>query len=73
MVGLNSPFGLIGQIKEKRGYTHRQVMWGQPWLMFVLEMADQPRYVKKSIVPTFDNSTSLKTFLNGTGRDRHKA
>jgi len=69
MVGLHSPFGLFGQIKDKRGYTHSQLMWGQSWLMYILEFADQPRHIKKSKVPVFDNSNDLKNYLNGTGRN----
>jgi len=46
MDGLHSPFGILGQIKDKRGYTHEQILWGQPWAILLLEMADAPRYVK---------------------------
>lgn len=70
MQGLNSPFGLIGQLKEKRGYTHKQVMWGQSWLMYMLELADQPRYTRKQEVITYDNTEQIKEHL-GTGRNRH--
>lgn len=73
MVGLHSPFGLIGQLKEKRGYTHYEIMWGQPWLMYLLELADQPRYAKKRKVPVFEDSESLKEYMNGTRRNRHNA
>ena len=44
MVGLHSPFGLIGQIKDNRGISHEEVMWGQPWLLYILEMTDQLRW-----------------------------
>jgi len=63
MVGLNSPFGLLGQIKDKRGYTHGYVMWKQPWMMYIIEMADMPRYDEKADVPVFDNVTEIKRHL----------
>lgn len=44
--GLYSPFGRIGQIKRDYGYTHEYILWAQPWVLFILEMADQARYVK---------------------------
>lgn len=46
MAGLHSPFGIIGQLKEKFGYTRHYILWGQAWAIFLLEMADAPRYVK---------------------------
>ena len=45
--GLHSPFGVIGQIKEKTGYSHEYILWGQPWIMFLIESADQPRYMDR--------------------------
>ncbi|MDR3057762.1 MAG: hypothetical protein LBU84_06435 [Prevotella sp.] len=47
MDGLHSPFGVIGQIKEKTGYSHEYILWGQPWVMFLIEATDQPRYIDK--------------------------
>jgi len=38
---------VIGQIKEKTGYSHEYILWGQPWIMFLIESADQPRYMDK--------------------------
>jgi hypothetical protein len=56
MDGLHSPFGLIGQIKEKTGYSHEYVLWGQPWVLFLLEGADAPHYVRGSRpVPVVDS------------------
>lgn len=44
MIGLHSPFGLLGQIKRERGYTHEYLLWGESWINILLEGADQPRY-----------------------------
>lgn len=46
MAGQYSPFGIIGQLKEKFGYTHDYILWGQAWVIFLLEIADAPRYVR---------------------------
>jgi len=65
MDGLHSPFGLFGQIKEKRGYTQHQIMWSQPWMMYVLEMADEMRYVKgERQAPVVDSAEDLRKVLH---------
>jgi len=64
MDGLHSPFGVLGQLKEKRGLTHDQIMWSQPWAMLLLEMADEPRYVKgQRPAPVVDNADDLRKIL----------
>ena len=66
MVGLHSPFGLIGQIKNSRGISQKEVMWGQPWLLYVLEMADQLRWdpnAKRNTVPVLDSADDIKNAL----------
>ena len=69
MAGLHSPFGIIGQMKEKFGYTHQYVMWGQPWALFVLEGADAPRYVRGNPpVPVVDNTDDLQAILGGRAK-----
>ncbi len=44
MAGLNSPWGIFGAIKDKRGWTAEQVLWQEAWQNMVLELADQARY-----------------------------
>lgn len=44
--GLHSPFGIIGQIREKTGYTLDYILWAEPWVNFILDSADAPRFVK---------------------------
>ena len=44
--GLHSPFGTIGQIRERTGYTLDYILWGEPWINFILEAADAPRYIR---------------------------
>ena len=64
MEGLHSPFGVLGQIKDKRGYTDEQVLWGQSWIKLMLEMADAPRYVKGGKqAAMFENAEQLKKAL----------
>ncbi len=64
MEGLHSPFGLIGQLKEKRGITHEQFLWSQPWSMYLLEMADSPQYVKgEPPAPVAESAADVKRIL----------
>lgn len=35
-------------------------MWKQPWMMFILEMADMPRNRKKKDVPIFESINEIK-------------
>ncbi|HHU96831.1 MAG: hypothetical protein QM237_10915 [Bacteroidota bacterium] len=63
MVGLHSPFGMIGHIKRERGYTHDQVLWGESWLNLLMENADAPRYSKKEQIPVVDGAGGLKEAL----------
>jgi len=64
MDGLHSPFGILGDIKTKRGYTHHQIMWSQPWAMYLLEMADEPRYVKgDKPAPVAESAEDLRKLL----------
>lgn len=44
--GLHSPFGKIGKIMIERGLTRRQVLWGDSWINFFMEGADQPKWRK---------------------------
>lgn len=64
MDGLHSPFGILGQLKEKRGLTHEQILWSQPWNMLLLEMADEPRYVKgERPVPVAESADDMHRIL----------
>lgn len=64
MDGLHSPFGILGQIKDKRGYTHDELMWGQPWIMYLLELADAPRYVSgEPPAPVAESAEDLRRIL----------
>lgn len=64
MAGLHSPFGLIGQIKEKTGYSHHYILWGQPWILFLMESADAPHYVKgKRPVPVVESAKDAAKIL----------
>lgn len=51
MVGLNSPFGMIGKIRKERGLTLSEVLWGEPWVIYLLEEVDQPRTVNGTPMP----------------------
>ncbi len=67
MEGLHSPWGLIGQIKAERGYTHDHLLWGEAWINILMERADAPRYTKRQRVPVADGAGDLKKIL-GDGR-----
>lgn len=45
MTGLHSPWGMLGKIKDTRGYTPNEVLWGDSWINILMEAADAPRYV----------------------------
>ncbi|MDR1644222.1 MAG: hypothetical protein LBS05_00130 [Tannerellaceae bacterium] len=69
MDGLHSPFGLIGQIKERTGYSHRYILWGQPWALFLLESADAPHYVKgRRPPPVAESIDELESFLGNKAK-----
>lgn len=63
MDGLHSPWGIIGQIKEKRGYTHDDVLWGTSWLNILMETSDAPRYVKGRKIPVVETAEQLRQIL----------
>lgn len=46
--GLHSPFGLLGKIRNERQLSLQEVLWEDPWMLLVLENADQPRQRHKS-------------------------
>ncbi len=62
MDGLHSPWGMIGRIKDERGYTHDQVLWDTSWLNLLIEMADAPRWVKNQ-APEAQNINEVKRLL----------
>lgn len=68
MDGQHSPFGLIGQIKEKTGYTHDYILWGVSWLVFLMEMADAPKYVKKRPAITVDSAADAAGILGNRAK-----
>ena len=37
---------MLGKIKDARGYTSEQALWGDSWINLLMEAADAPRYVK---------------------------
>lgn len=62
--GLHSPFGTIGQIREKTGYTLDYILWAEPWVNFILDSADAPRYVKgKRPTPIVEDEEDIKNIL----------
>jgi hypothetical protein len=69
MDGLHSPFGLIGQIKEKTGYSHEYVLWGQPWALLLMEAADAPRYVRgRRPAPVVGSADEVENILGNKVR-----
>lgn len=48
VIGLDSPFGVLGKLKVERGLTHEELLWGQSWASLVLESMDQPHYDPKA-------------------------
>jgi len=63
MDGLHSPWGIIGQIKEKRGYTHKQILWDTSWLNILMESADAPKHVKGRRVPVCETADEVRKIL----------
>lgn len=63
MVGLNSPFGLLGKIKIERGLTHKDLLWEENWINLLLENADQPRYSKETPSVIANGAEELKNIL----------
>lgn len=55
---------MIGQLKEKFGYTHKYILWGQAWVLFLLEMADAPRYVYGKPPIEVEASTTAQDAIN---------
>jgi hypothetical protein len=66
MDGLHSPFGIIGQIREKTGYSLDYILWAEPWITFIIESADAPRYVKGSRpTPVIESAEEAANALGG--------
>lgn len=64
MDGLHSPWGVFGRIMTERGYTRKQVLWGDSWINLLMESADAPRYVSgKPRAPIAENSDDIKRIL----------
>lgn len=65
MVGLHSPWGIIDQIREKKGYTFDYILWAEPWANYLLASADAPRYVKgvPSDERVFEDSEEVQSKL----------
>lgn len=62
--GLHSPWGLFGQIMNERGYTKKQLLWGDSWLNMMMENADAPRYIRgKRPAPVANSSEDIKRIL----------
>jgi hypothetical protein len=59
---------LLGQIKEKYGYSHEYILWSLPWLQFQLEMADAPRYVREEEQAVVISSAKEASALMGGRR-----
>jgi hypothetical protein len=65
MTGLHSPFGITGNIKERTGYPHKYILWGQPWNLFLMEMADAPRYTDKPDARVAESAEEVAETLGG--------
>jgi len=64
MDGLHSPWGLLGQVREKTGYTLNYILWGEPWINFLLGSMDAPRYVKgERPAPVAETVTDIQNVL----------
>jgi len=64
MDGLHSPWGRFGQLMNERGYTRRQLLWGDSWINILMESADAPRYMKGSRpAPVAESSEDIKRIL----------
>lgn len=65
MVGLHSPFGTIGNIKREYGYSIEYVLWGEPWISFLMQQSDAPRLSKqKNKGKTAQGANELKELLS---------
>ena len=56
--GLHSPFGVIGKLRLERKLSLKEVLWGDPWMLLILEQSDQPRTRttrEGEELPTIDN------------------
>jgi len=62
---------VIGQIRERTGYTLDYILWGQPWIIFLLEAADAIKHVKgKRPVPVVESSEEVAQILGNRIKKR---
>jgi pyruvate dehydrogenase complex dehydrogenase (E1) component len=54
---------MFGKIMDARGWTLKQVLWGESWLNLLMESADQLRYTKTKPSITVDNIEDLRNAL----------
>jgi hypothetical protein len=58
---------LIGKIKDTRGYTSREALWGDSWVNMIMEAADAPRYIRgKRAAPVIETKEDLDRVLGRT-------
>ena len=53
MQGSHSLFGLIWSIQKETGWSHKYILWGEPWINLQIKFADAPRMItgkRKNIV-----------------------
>jgi len=54
----------LGKIKDTRGYSRKQALWGESWINMLMEAADAPRYVKgKKPAPVIETKEDLDRVL----------
>lgn len=55
---------MMGQIRERTGHTREHILWGEPWILLLMEAADAVKYVKgERPVPVVESSEEVAAIL----------
>jgi cytochrome c-type biogenesis protein CcmH/NrfF len=55
---------MIGSIKEKTGCSQDYILWGQPWVIFLMEAADAAKYRRgRRRAPVVESAEDIEKIL----------
>lgn len=63
----HSLFGVLWSLQKETGFTHHYLLWGEPWCLLMLKIADAPKYKtkkQKDKVDTTNEDTAEKALLD---------
>lgn len=59
----HSLFGILFNIQKETGWTHKYLLWGEPWFTIQLKLADLPRITDSDKPKEIEGDDELSEFL----------